>query len=204
MQPNILNTAATRIFWEERYQGGHTGWDLGYPSTPIREYVDQLEDKNSRILIPGAGNGHEAIYLYQRGFKEVYVLDIAAKPLQLFAERQPDFPEKQLLQENFFEHQGQYDLIFEQTFFCSFPPTLTNRRAYAQKMYDLLVPGGKLVGLWFTFPLQEEQHSPPYGGYITEYTSYFKDLFEIRTLAPAYNSIKPRRGKEAFGILQKR
>ncbi|HKK76004.1 MAG TPA: hypothetical protein VJ953_13080 [Saprospiraceae bacterium] len=204
MQPDITDTKATQAFWKARYQNGQTGWDIGHPSPPIKEYIDQLEDKSIRILIPGAGNGHEAAYLYEQGFTSVYILEIAAEPLRIFAEMHPSFPRDQLLYENFFEHQGQYDLILEQTFFCSFPPTPANREVYAKKMHELLLPGGKLVGLWFTFPLQTDQERPPYGGSISEYETYFKPWFDIKTLSEAYHSIKPRRGNEAFGILQKR
>lgn len=40
-------------YWTERYGKGETGWDIGHVSTPIKEYVDQLEDKELKILIPG-------------------------------------------------------------------------------------------------------------------------------------------------------
>lgn len=199
----LQNTTAQRRFWEERYRQGRIGWDIGYPSTPLQTYFDQLEDKTISILIPGAGNGHEVAYLWQRGFDRVYLMDIALTPLETFARQHRDFPTAQLLHENFFTHQGQYDLIIEQTFFCSFPPQPENRHAYAGKMLELLKPGGKLVGLWFTFPLREGQGQPPYGGSRKEYLKYFSDRFICRVFEPAYNSIKPRMGNELFGIWQK-
>lgn len=191
-------------FWSQRYAAQQTGWDIGYPSTPIKEYLDQLEDKNLQVLIPGAGNAYEAEYAFQQGFKNVHVLDIAPQPLESFAQRLPSFPKDQLIQDNFFNHEGHYDLILEQTFFCTFQPTAANRKAYAQKMHQLLQPQGKLVGLWFTFPIRPGQESPPFGGSIAAYKTYFSDLFEIKTFEPAYNSIQPRLGNEAFAILEKR
>lgn len=204
MQPKITDTTSTTQYWSKKYRAHATGWDIGYPSTPIKAYVDQLEDKTICILIPGAGNAHEAEYLYRNGFSNVTVLDIAQEPLDTFAERLPEFPKDNLVRANFFEHQGQYDLILEQTFFCSFAPSVSNRMAYAKKMNNLLVPGGKLVGLWFIFPVREKQGQPPYGGSISEYKQYFAPFFDIKTIETAYNSIKPRRGNEAFGILRKR
>ena len=53
-------------YWSQRYQEGQTGWDIGGVSAPLAAYFDQLEDKNLRILIPGAGNAHEAAYLFQK------------------------------------------------------------------------------------------------------------------------------------------
>jgi SAM-dependent methyltransferase len=195
-----MNKSADAAYWADRYAEGQTGWDIGYASPPIRDYLDQLEDKNLRILIPGAGNAHEAAYAWQQGFRNVFILDIAAAPLQGFQQRVPDFPEKQLIQGDFFTHQGEYDLVLEQTFFCSFPPDPDQRNAYARRMYELLSPGGKLVGLWFQFPLREGQTEPPYGGSREEYLHYFSPLFEVKTLTTAPNSIRPRAGNELFGI----
>lgn len=191
----------TAEYWTSRYENQNTGWDIGYPSTPIKEYFDQVEDKNLRILIPGAGNAYEAEYLYQQGFTNVFVMDIAPQPLEKFGERMPDFPKNQLIQADFFEHQGEYDVIVEQTFFCSFPPLLKNRQAYAKKVAELLSKGGKLVGLWFTFPLRGDLVRRPFGGSKSEYIGYFEPYFDIRVLELCYNSIKPRQGNELFGLM---
>ncbi|MCB0465166.1 MAG: SAM-dependent methyltransferase, partial [Aequorivita sp.] len=58
-------------FWNHKYLSGETGWDIGYVSTPIKEYIDQLSDKNLKILIPGGGNSYEAEYLFESGFNNV-------------------------------------------------------------------------------------------------------------------------------------
>lgn len=195
-----MNKEELADFWSARYQEGSTGWDIGYPAPPLAAYLDQLTDKSLRILIPGAGNGWEAEYAWQQGFTNVYILDVAAEPLAAFRERVPDFPAEQLLQDDFFAHQGTYDLILEQTFFCSFPPLPETRAAYAKKMYELLTPGGKLVGLWFSFPLTGDLVKRPFGGSREEYFGYFAPYFTVETLAPAHNSIKPRAGNELFGI----
>ena len=204
MQPSIHNKQETESFWTNRYEKKATGWDIGYPSTPIKTYIDQLASKDLKILIPGAGNAYEAEYLFANGFEQVYVMDVALQPLKDFQERNPSFPSNQLLHENFFHHQGQYDLIVEQTFFCSFPPTAENRMAYAEHMWNLLKAGGKLVGLWFSFPLRPNQDRPPYGGLRSEYFQYFEPKFVIKTFEPAYNSIKPRMENELFGIFVKK
>lgn len=200
---DIYDSEQQSKYWNRKYEEGNTGWDIGSVSRPIREYVDQISQKDLRILIPGAGNAHEAEYLWRAGFSWVHVLDIAPSPLANLQNRLPALPPTQLIQDNFFAHEGQYDLIVEQTFFCSFPPNQANRRAYAQQMHRLLIPGGKLVGLWFQFPLRPEQSSPPYGGSREEYLPYFSPLFEIRVFADCYNSIPPRQGSEIFGLMIK-
>ncbi len=200
---NILNSQAQQTYWAARYESNKTGWNIGYASTPIKEYFDTIEDKHLKILIPGAGNAYEAEYLFQQGFRQIHVLDISYLPLEAFQSRVSSFPSEQLLHENFFEHQGQYDLIVEQTFFCSFPPSKENRTAYAQKMYELLKVGGTLVGLWFKFPINANDGERPYGGSLEEYLTYFEPLFEIESFEEAHNSIPPRLGKELFGVMKK-
>ncbi len=186
-------------YWTSRYEENRTGWDIGYPSTPIKAYVDQLENKDIKILIPGAGNAYEAEYLFDAGFPKVYVLDISAKPLEALKKRVPDFPTSQILQEDFFEHTGTYDLIIEQTFFCSFEPTPENRSKYAKKMSQLLAPRGKLVGLWFQHPLVPNGNRP-FGGNKEEYLQYFIPYLTVKVLSECYNSIAPRADNELFGL----
>jgi thiopurine S-methyltransferase len=195
-----MNKEELKAFWSARYHEGRTGWDIGYPSPPLTDYLDQLADKSLRILIPGAGNAYEAAYAWAQGFTNVHILDIAREPLTHFQARHPDFPEEQLVQDDFFAHEGTYDLILEQTFFCSFPPLPETRKAYAKKMHELLAPGGKLVGLWFDIPLTGNMEKRPFGGTQEEYLSYLKPYFNPEVFDTARNSIKPRMGNELFGI----
>lgn len=190
-------------YWTERYQQGNTGWNIGYPSTPIKAYIDQLQNKSLKILIPGAGNAYEAEYLWENGFTNVYVMDISPTPLNAFQKRNPDFPENQLLHEDFFRHKNHYDLIFEQTFFCSFVPTDKNRYAYAHQMNALLNTDGKLVGVWFDIPLGNDLEKRPFGGDKKLYTKYLSKHLKTLTFEPCYNSIPPRQGNELFGIFIK-
>ncbi|MDP3313214.1 methyltransferase domain-containing protein [Lutibacter sp.] len=186
-------------YWEEKYESGQAGWDIGAISTPLQAYIDQLTDKDIEILIPGAGNSYEAEYLFQQGFKNVTIIDIAKQPLDNFRDRTPDFPEKKLIQQDFFEHYKTYDLIIEQTFFCALNPSF--REKYVTKIFDLLNNKGKLVGLFFDFKLTDE--GPPFGGSLIEYLQLFNNQFKILTFEKCYNSIKPRDGNELFLIAKR-
>lgn len=183
-------------YWENRYLNHETGWNVGKITTPLQTYIDQLEDKTIRILIPGAGNGYEFEYLIQNGFENVFVVDFAATPLENIKKRIPNLDKNRLIHSDFFELEGKYDLIIEQTFFCALEPKL--REKYVRKMHSLLNPKGKLVGLLFQFPFTE--NGPPFGGSIGEYKNLFEPDFSIKCLATAYNSIKPRVNTELFFI----
>ncbi len=204
MSEDVFDSTAQEAYWEERYLDGRAGWDIGAPSDPLQAYLDQLTDKGLSILIPGAGNGYEAEYAWKTGFTNVHVLDIAPAPLRQLKERVPEFPKDHLIQGNFFHHAGAYDLILEQTFFCSFQPDPATRAAYFRQMFSLLKPDGKLVGLWFAKEDIGRPGSRPFGGTREEYLRYLSPYFTVRTLETAHNSIAPRAGNELFGILERR
>lgn len=189
-----------KFYWQSRYKNSEIGWNIGLPSIPLKKYINQLKDKSKKILIPGAGNGYEAEYLWNKGFKNSYVLDFAEQPLKNFKNRVPDFPESQLLNINFFELNDDFDLILEQTFFCALHPNL--RTEYVNKMHQLLKTNGKLAGLLFNFELTDS--GPPFGGNSIEYKKLFSDKFIIKTLEPSINSIKERKDKELFFIFEKK
>jgi methyl halide transferase len=182
-------------YWSNKYSGNDTGWDLNGISTPLKEYFDQLTAKDLAILIPGCGSSYEAGYLLQHGFSNITLIDISAvlcNKLRKTFHANLD-SEVRIICADFFQHEGQYDLIIEQTFFCALDPSL--RKEYAAHMHQLLKPGGKLTGVLFN---RDFEGGPPFGGTEEEYRQLFEPFFEIAIMEPCYNSIKPRSGAELF------
>ncbi|MFV7236002.1 methyltransferase domain-containing protein [Flavobacterium sp. ZB4R12] len=185
-------------YWEAQYKAKATGWDLGKVSPPIQTYVDTIENKNISILIPGCGNSYEAEYLLEHGFTNITVIDIAPTPVAVLKDKFKNNPNIQIILGDFFEHQGKYDLIIEQTFFCALPPTM--RQKYVWKMHQLLVDEGKLAGLLFNRTFEV---SPPFGGSKEEYETLFAVAFEFLKMDLCPNSIAPRANSELFFELKK-
>ena len=192
---NITLMPLDETYWSGRYSNNTAAWDAGLITTPLKEYIDQLTDKNVAILIPGCGNSYEAEYLLQKGFSNITLIDISSVLCRNLEEKlQPFLPSGlKIICADFFELQGQYDLIIEQTFFCALDPSL--RKEYADKMYQLLNPGGKLVGVLFNRSFDE---GPPFGGSENEYRELFQQQFNIAVMEECYNSIAPRKGVELF------
>ena len=134
-------------YWEDQYKAKTTAWDLGEVSPPIKTYIDTLENKNIRILIPGCGNSYEAEYLLEQGFTNISVIDIAPTLVEVLKQKFENNSNIQIILGDFFTHSGKYDLIIEQTFFCALPPPM--RQKYVWKMHQLLADEGILAGLLF-------------------------------------------------------
>jgi methyl halide transferase len=183
----------SKDYWNNRYETEETSWDLKTISPPLKAYIDQLTDKNLRILIPGCGSGHEAEYLLKQGFQDVTVIDIAPLAVKKIKSYLSDYQSVKIVCSDFFTHSGEYDLILEQTFFCALDPAL--RTKYVQKMSELLTQNGKLIGLLFGVQFPK---NPPFGGSKEEYLTLFSDKFKINFIEPCYNSVKPREGNELF------
>ena len=187
-----------QAYWDAQYKAKATGWDLGTVSPPIQELIDTIEDKNSAILIPGGGNSYEAEYLLQQGFTNITVIDIAPTLIEVLQQKFINQPHIKIILGDFFEHQGQYDWIIEQTFFCALPPTM--RPKYVWKMHQLLAPKGKIAGLLFN---REFEEGPPFGGNKVEYINLFSGAFTTLKMDVCSNSVVPRANSELFIELEK-
>ena len=64
-------------YWNRRYLNNDIPWDAGAVTTPIKAIIDSLQDRDLKILVPGAGSGHEVAYLISKGFKNVTVCEWA-------------------------------------------------------------------------------------------------------------------------------
>lgn len=191
-----MNKLLNDDYWSKRYEDGQMGWDIGYISTPLKEYFDQLTDRTISILIPGCGNSYEAEYFLRNGFTDITLIDISAVLVERLQEKLQFYIENgncRVIHQDFFCHQGQYDLIIEQTFLSAIDPAL--RPDYARQMHSLLKPEGKLVGVIFDFPFEG---GPPFGGSKEEYLTMFEPYFRPVIFERCTNSIPPRAGNELF------
>ncbi|MCS7073932.1 MAG: TPMT family class I SAM-dependent methyltransferase, partial [Bacteroidia bacterium] len=113
-----METQLNQDYWNQRYLNQETGWDMGMPSPPLIAYLEQITNKDTKILIPGCGNAYEAEWLVNHHFTNVTVLDIAPEVVKRVTNKLKNSKVRVVL-EDFFEHTETYDLILEQTFFCA-------------------------------------------------------------------------------------
>jgi len=199
LRKQITTMSLTPSYWSERYQSDNTPWDIGQVSPTLKHFIDAL-DKDTRILIPGAGSAYEAVYMHVMAFTEVYVCDWAEEAFEFLRKQAPSFPATHQLVADFFELDLQVAQMLEQTFFCAIDPTLRPR--YVDKAADLLVDGGHLSGVLFDRNFDHE--GPPFGGSQAEYRELFSKRFEVLRLEESPYSIPPRAGSEALIHLRKK
>jgi methyl halide transferase len=193
----------SKKYWNNRYLNNEIGWDIGEVSEPIKNWFNYQSDKSKKILIPGAGSGHEVGYAYSIGFENIYYLDFSTLAANKFKATYPKFPTSQIISGDFFtllNYSGFFDIIIEQTFFCAISPG--RREEYTNKTYDILGNNGTIIGLLFDKNFNKE--SPPYGGTKKDYELLFSTNFNILKLEPCYNSILSRKDNELWISMGKR
>lgn len=187
-------------FWNTRWVSAETGWDMKQVSPPLKYFIDNISDKDLKILIPGCGNAYEASYLVDNGFENVTLIDISSHLVSSLRRRLAGKPIK-IIHGNYFEHLGKYDLILEQTFFCAINPK--QRGDYVKQAFELLNKNGRIAGVLFNEHFGFVDH-PPYLGNEKEYLQLFKPYFDILRMEPCTISIQPRLGNELLVEFQKK
>jgi SAM-dependent methyltransferase len=149
-------SATWDVLWKEGVARG-TRFDTAGSSPALVDLLKQGGLPQGKALVPGCGRGYDAIAFAAFGYHAVGMdlSDTAVKEAQLVAaERQDEVTGTlEFSVGNFFEHQGQYDVIWDLTFLCAINPAA--REAWAKQMKALLSPQGVL--LTYIFPIVEKE-----------------------------------------------
>jgi SAM-dependent methyltransferase len=181
-------------FWTSRYLAGTTPWDFGGVPAALKSFLAR-SSAPGKVLIPGCGSGYEVQAFHAAGY-DVTAIDFspaaveqAKKVLGILAER--------IVLGDFFSYdfeQQRFDLIYERTFLCSMPPP--RRRNYVNRVADLLLPGGRLIGL-FLYD-QSSLSGPPFPLTRTEGAQLFNSCFQLIRSEPVTDSLPLFRDMERW------
>ena len=193
----------SREDWQGHYESNDLGWYLGQVAPPFVKLWEEEKLPAGKALVPGCGRGHEVIFLAENGF-EVTAIDFSNGAVT-YLERALE--ERSLsgrvLHQDFFglgnSHDGIYDLVLEQTFFCAIAPR--QRQDYVRNVTRILKPGGMLVGLFYN---TDKEGGPPYNTTREDIEVNFAKNFEIQELHKTNLSAEQRKDKEWLGIFMKR
>ena len=190
-------------FWEDLYISGDATWDLG-GSTPIFESISK-DISPGKICIIGCGKGHDAVMFAKKKF-EVTAIDFAPSAISylnhLAADAKVDI---HAINTDIFnlsnEYYNQFNYVIEQTCFCAINPTMRNN--YEQLVFNLLIKGGLLIGLWFPLDKNISEGGPPWATSIDEVKNLFSTRWEIERDEFSSLSIKPRKDREKLIVFRK-
>jgi SAM-dependent methyltransferase len=182
-------------FWETRYQEDTARWDIGQPALAFVDWVTEQQPTPGRMIVLGAGRGHDALWFAAHGF-EVVGVDFAPSAVeQARALAQDRQLTAQFEQHNIFElpshWQHSFDYVLEHTCFCAIAPD--QRPAYVQVVQQLLNPTGQFIGLFWA---HDRPGGPPFGSRVAEIQSLFSPYFNTSNLQPVPRSVPQRQGEE--------
>lgn len=185
-------------FWDIRFASGKTPWDFhGVPAT-LNLFLKASAP--GKVLIPGCGTGYEVRVFHQAG-GEVTAIDFSPVAVEQARIHLGELA-RCVVSGDFFKHDlgGRcFDLIYERTFLCALPPRLW--RAYADRMAQLLRPGGRLVGI---FLYGEEPEPPPYPLSETKARELFETNFSRLRSIPVEDSLPLFAGQERWQEWQRK
>ncbi len=191
------------IFWEDVYQHGHTGWELGEPTPVFKRLLDQGRFVPGKLIVLGAGRGHDAREFARHGF-DVTAADFALDAVRAMHELSDAAAPLSILHADMFAlpHvlDGTFDYVLEYMCYCAIDPS--RRTEYADLVTRLLKPGGTLIDL--AYPLNPHEGGPPF--YVS--TVELFDLFRSRGFILIQHehprdSVERRRGREELLVFQK-
>ncbi|WP_217909824.1 methyltransferase domain-containing protein [Pseudenhygromyxa sp. WMMC2535] len=181
--------------WNSRYAEGTTHWDLG-GAPPVLEQLIARQRGRRRVLVPGAGHGHDALAWAAAGH-EVVALDFAPLAVASMRERASqrgvslEVLEADVTRPPASLRAG-FDLVWEQTCLCALEPQL--RRPYLEQMAAVLHPEGRMVALLWS---HGREGGPPYDMAPGLVERLVAGLFSIERREPVSGSI-PEREPEAL------
>ena len=202
-----VNSAA---FWTNLYDSWQTpatgdsgstvgqkpGWELGAPAEPLHSVLPQIKLPKSRICVLGSGVGHDAAYFAEQGHV-VTGVDFSETAISLARAKYGS--SANFVTANAFEfakaRPGEFDVVFEHTFFCAVDPA--RRMEVVEAWSRLLAPGGHLLGIFFTMDRGRDScEGPPFGATEWEIRELLKSKFEFLYWTRWHHSIPQRLGRE--------
>ncbi len=191
------------VKWEADYERKTDGWDLGEPTPAFKRLATSRFFKPGRMIVLGAGRGHDAREFARQGF-EVTAVDFSAyavREMRRLADRSTPI---KILQHDLFtlpnESTELFDYVLEYTCFCAIDPA--RRSEYADVVTHLLRPTGRYIDL--AFPLDGREGGPPFAVSVSEVLDLFGARgFKLITREIPADSVPKRHGHEELFIFQK-
>ncbi len=189
--------------WEANYELGTDGWDLGGPTPTFSHLASNGQFTPGRMIVLGAGRGHDAREFARHGF-QVTAVDFAAYAVREMHRLSDPAAPINAMQHDLFrlprELDRQFDYVLEYTCFCAIDPK--RRSEYADVVARLLKPQGTYIDL--AFPLDRHDGGPPFTVSIDEVLDLFATRgFQLVRRETPIESVTARQGREELLIFRR-
>lgn len=189
--------------WEQRYAEARTPWDLGgAPPVLVRTIAGLAAGPRRRVLVPGAGLGHDAL-AWARAGHGVTAVDLAPSACRaLEARAWRAGVALEVLEADLFalpaRTRAAHDLVWEQTCLCALPLDL--RAGYPAAVAEALRPGGLYLGLFWN---HGQGGGPPFDLTPDVVRRLFAPAFAEQSLEPVPDSVPGRRPEFLYAALRR-
>jgi SAM-dependent methyltransferase len=189
--------------WEADYLRKTDGWDLGGATPAFKSLADSGRFKPGRMIVPGAGRGHDAREFARHGY-QVTAIDFSPYVINEMKRLADPQAPIEILQHDLFalprDLDGSFDYVLEYTCFCAIDPK--RRPEYSDLVTRLLRPGGVYIDL--AFPLDDRAGGPPFAVSDSELLNLYQERgFKLLSREVPVDSVSPRRGAEMLFIFKK-
>lgn len=190
-------------FWETIYRQGKAPWDLGRPSPVFQRLAQNGALSPGRMIVLGAGHGHNARLFARHGF-QVTAVDFARHAVDAMHRLADPIAPIVIMQADIFNLPSlldrRFDYVLEYVCYCAIDPA--RRQEYAAVVHDLLRPGGRYVAL--AFPIEQRDGGPPFSVDPDELIALLQARrFTLQRREEPADSVPSRRDREELLILQK-
>ncbi len=185
--------------WESLWQEGDTGWDLGKPAPPLQRSLREMA-AGTRLLVPGAGAGHDPIAAAKVGHK-VTAIDLAATACERMRKNSM-YIDLEIICGDALEYAPDepFDDVLEYTFLVALEPI--DRQKWAEAQHRFIRPGGRLHALVFPFGRPHSEGGPPWGLTCEDVLRLLPN-WEIIIDEEPLDSVERRQGHERLLVLQR-
>lgn len=190
-------------FWDDLYKSNQFRWDLGGPTPVFQRLAESRYFEPGKMLVPGAGHGHDARLFAQHGF-EVTAVDFSSEATEAMEQLNEANSPLEIVLADFFAlppvWNGRFDYILDYTSFCAIVPQ--RRPEYADAVARLLKARGQYIIL--AFPIGKRPGGPPYVVQPEAIIALFGERnFALQHRESPAESVEGRKGHEELLILRK-
>ena len=192
-------------YWDRLYQKENPEWILQNPHPNLANLFKQtkLIPKSGRVLVPGAGYGHDAAYWAKLKY-DVVALDFSQMAYSALLDWAKEYSNFSAMKLDIFELQPEnttpFNVVYESGFFVALHPG--KRDEYFEVWLRMLAPNGIVISHFHQLD-KASNEGPPHTSTTLEIMARIDGLFDVVEKIPVKKPRPHIAGTEEIWILKK-